>query len=44
MASKLTEVAVRNAKPDAKDYKLYDERGMYLLVKASGSRLDQWEE
>jgi len=34
----LTPSAVQNAKPQAKSYKLADERGMYLLVKADGAR------
>lgn len=35
----LTEVAVKAAKPKGKAYKLFDERGMYLLVSATGARL-----
>ena len=35
----LTPSAVANAKPQAKPYKLADERGMYLLVKPDGGRL-----
>jgi len=35
----LTEFAVRAAKPTAKDTKLFDERGLYLLVCANGSKL-----
>jgi hypothetical protein len=31
MAFKLTEAAVRNAKPGNKDRKLFDERGVYLV-------------
>ena len=34
----LTPSAVSNAKPQAKAYKLADERGMYLLVKPDGGR------
>jgi integrase len=34
----LTPSAVANAKPQAKPYKLADERGMYLLVRPNGSR------
>ena len=34
----LSPSAVANAKPQAKPYKLADERGMYLLVKPSGAR------
>lgn len=38
----LTDTAVRNAKPKAKQYKISDERGLYLLVLKSGKyfRLD----
>jgi len=35
----LTPSAVANAKPQAKPYKLRDERGMYLLVQPTGARL-----
>ena len=35
----LTPSAVANAKPQAKPYKLTDERGMYLLVQPTGARL-----
>jgi len=34
----LTPSAVANAKPESKSYKLADDRGLYLLVKPSGSR------
>jgi len=34
----LTPSAVTNAKPQAKPYKLADERGMYLLVKPDGAK------
>ena len=33
---KLTQMAVKNAKPKDKDYKLTDGRGMYLLVSKKG--------
>jgi integrase len=36
---KLTDAAVRNAKPREKDYKISDGRGLYLLVRANGSKL-----
>src|SRR5437660_12813557 len=36
---RLTEVAIRAAKPKAKAYKVYDERGLFLLVKPHGARL-----
>jgi integrase len=35
----LTDVEVRTAKGKAKAYKLYDEKGLFLLVKSTGSRL-----
>lgn len=34
----LSDVEVRAAKPRERDYKLYDGRGLFLLVKANGSR------
>jgi integrase len=34
----LTDVAVRNAKPKDKLYRLFDERGMYLEVSAAGGK------
>ncbi len=34
----LTDAKVRAAKPQAKDYKLSDEKGLFLLVTATGSR------
>lgn len=35
----LTDTSVRNAKPDpAKDYKLFDGHGLYLLVKKNGAK------
>ncbi len=35
----LTELQVRNAKPRDRAYKLFDERGLFLLVTPTGSRL-----
>lgn len=35
----LTDVKIRNAKAQAKPYKLTDERGMHLLVTPTGARL-----
>jgi integrase len=35
----LTEVQIRAAKPREKDWKLADERGLYLLITRSGSKL-----
>jgi hypothetical protein len=32
----LTEAAVRAAKPKEKPYKLFDERGLYMLVSSHG--------
>jgi hypothetical protein len=34
----LTDPAVRRAKPKEKDYKLSDANGLFLLVKANGSK------
>jgi integrase len=36
---RLTEAEIKNAKPRDKDYKLYDEAGLYLLVRSSGTRV-----
>ncbi len=36
--SKLTEMAIKKAKPEAKDYKMADGGGLYLLVKSTGSK------
>src|SRR5690606_33844001 len=38
-AMPLTDTAIRQAKPQAKPYKLTDERGLFLLVQPSGSKL-----
>jgi integrase len=35
----LTDVTIRAAKPREKPYKLFDERGLFLLVKPNGARL-----
>ena len=35
----LTDSAVRNARPQDKDTKLYDTGGLYLILKPSGSKL-----
>ncbi len=35
----ITDARARNAKPNDKDYKVTDERGLYLLVKTNGSKL-----
>ena len=34
----LTDIAIRTAKPAAKDYKLYDQLGLFLTVRKSGSK------
>ena len=36
---RLTALAVRQAQPSIKPYKLYDERGLFLLVNPSGSKI-----
>lgn len=35
----LTKIAVQSAKPGVKDYKIYDEKGMFLKVTPSGGKL-----
>ncbi len=35
----LTDTAIKTAKPGAKPYKLFDEKGLYLLVNPRGARL-----
>ena len=35
----LTDVAIRRAKPRERPYKLFDEKGMYLLVSPAGGKL-----
>lgn len=35
----LTDTAIKAAKPGDKPYKLFDERGLYLLVQPTGGRL-----
>lgn len=35
----LTDTAIRNAKPSAKPKKMFDERGLFLLVQPSGGKL-----
>ena len=39
----LSDVAVKNAKPRDKAYKLPDERAMYLLVTTTGGKLWRWD-
>jgi integrase len=34
----LTNIQVEKAKPEAKDWKLFDEKGLYLLVKSAGHK------
>jgi hypothetical protein len=34
----LTDTQIKNAKPKAKPYKLFDERGLFLLVYPNGRR------
>jgi hypothetical protein len=35
----LSDAAIRSAKPAAKQFKLYDEGGLFLIVKPSGGKL-----
>ena len=37
--AKLTNTAIKNAKPKDKPYKLMDEKGLFLLIKPNGSKL-----
>lgn len=39
----LTDVAIRNAKPREKAFRLYDEHGLYLEVSPSGGKLWRWK-
>jgi integrase len=39
----LTDTKIKNAKPQAKPYKLADERGLFLLVHSNGSRYWRWK-
>jgi hypothetical protein len=39
----LTDIQVKGAKANTKDYKLADGHGVYLLVTASGSKLWRWK-
>ncbi len=38
----LTDKAVRAAKPDTRQFKKHDERGLFLLVTPSGSKLGRF--
>ena len=39
---KLTEAEIRNAKPRPKEYKLYDDEGLRLMIRPSGSKVWQY--
>lgn len=39
----LTEIAIKNAKPREKNYKLSDSLGLYLLVRPSGSKMWRYD-
>lgn len=39
----LTDTKIKNAKPQAKPYKLADEKGLFLLVHPNGSRYWRWK-
>ncbi|MEM8974510.1 MAG: Arm DNA-binding domain-containing protein [Pseudomonadota bacterium] len=39
----LTDATIRGTKPKAKSYRLYDERGLYLEVTPSGSKLFRYK-
>ena len=38
----ITDTAIRQSKPAAKPYKLYDSHGLFLMVNPTGSRLWRW--
>lgn len=40
--AKLTEAQIKNAKPKASAYKLYDEGGLLLLVRPTGTKVWQY--
>lgn len=42
MNTKLSELQIKNAKPKAADYKLYDDGGLRLLVRSSGTKVWQY--
>jgi len=35
----LTTLAINNAKPKEKEYKLYDEKGLYIAITPKGSKI-----
>lgn len=35
----LTDTALRNAKPTTKPYKLYDEKGLFILIQPNGVQI-----
>ena len=39
----LTDIAIKKAKPGAKPIKVSDEKGLYLLVNPTGSKLWRWK-
>ena len=39
----LTDLQVRKAKPETKDYKISDGNGLYLLVTSAGGKLWRWK-
>jgi hypothetical protein len=39
----LSDVAIRTAKPRERAYKMFDERGLFLLVTATGSKLRRFK-
>jgi integrase len=41
--SPLTDIAIRNARPRNKPYRMYDTGGLYLEVSATGSKLWRWK-
>jgi Arm DNA-binding domain len=39
----LTELQIKKAKPTSQPYKLADGRGLFLLVKPTGSKMWRWK-
>ncbi|HEX4271979.1 MAG TPA: Arm DNA-binding domain-containing protein [Rhizomicrobium sp.] len=39
----LTNAAIKAARPQAKPYKLYDEKGLFLSIEPKGGRLWRWK-
>jgi hypothetical protein len=38
----MTDTQIKNAKPQSKDYPIYDENGLLLLIKSTGTKIWQF--